>query len=575
MNTNTKVIEQTQKEHLRLWPGIIIVILQWVIRFVIPAIVPAATAIGIFGGLIGGLALVIWWLLYSRAPRVDRWMAVAVMIIALVITKQMVHKSIETAMMGMMFMFYSIPVLSLLFVVWAAARGLLPEGLRRITMVGTLLLASGIWLILRTEGMDGQAHQNFALRWAKTAEQRLLEKESDVIKPTTVDLATLNTQAEWLGFRGHNRDGIIHGIMIKTDWKKTPPVQLWRRTIGPGCSSFAIHGTLVYTQEQRGEYEMVTCYNLTNGELVWKHGDKTRFWDSHTGAGPRSTPTLSNNAVYSLGATGILNVLNERDGSVLWSRNVALDCDVKIPGWGYTSSPLVVDSVVVVALAGKLLAYDRLTGKQRWTGVDGGESYSSPQLFTLDGTREVIFMNKAGVTSYSPSDGKVLWTNQLTGVRIVQPAQLTENEILIDGGDLKGMCRLAVKKGSDGMSIEKRWTSVQLKPYFNDYVVHKGHVFSFDGPFLTCSDIENGIQKWKGGRYGGQLILLSDQDLLLVLSEKGELALVDANPEQFKELARFPAIKGRTWNHPAMAGDVLVVRNSEEMSAFSLPLASN
>jgi len=236
---------------------------------------------------------------------------------------------------------------------------------------------------------------------------------------------------------------------------------------------------------------------------------------------------------------------------------------------------LVVDSVVVVALAGKLLAYDHLTGKQRWTGSDGGESYSSPQLFTLDGTKEVIFMNKAGVTSYDPSDGKVLWTVPLTGVRIVQPAQVTENEILIDAGDLKGMCRIAIKKGSEGMSIEKRWTSEELKPYFNDYVIHKGHVFSFDGPFLACNDLGNGIRKWKGGRYGGQLILLSDQDMLLVLSEKGELALVGANPEQFNELATFPAIKGRTWNHPAMAGDVLVVRNSEEMSAFRLPLASN
>jgi hypothetical protein len=194
MNTNTQVIEQTQKEHLRLWPGIVIVILQWFVRFVIPAFIPEATAIGIFGGLIGGLAIVIWWLGFSRAPRVERWMAVALMLVALVVTKQLVHKSIETAMMGMMFMFYSIPVLSLFFVVWAAARGLLPAGLRRITMAGTILLASGLWVILRTDGMDGQAHQNFALRWAKTAEERLLEKESDVLKPTPVDLAALKTE---------------------------------------------------------------------------------------------------------------------------------------------------------------------------------------------------------------------------------------------------------------------------------------------------------------------------------------------------------------------------------------------
>ena len=574
METNTSVIEQSQKKQLRLWPGIVIVNLQWVLRFVIPVVVPEATAIGVLGGVVGGFALVIWWLFFSRAPRLERWMAFVLMIIALVLTKQMVHQSIGTAMMGMMFLFYSIPVLSLAFVAWAAASSRLSINLQRITMVGTILIASGFWVFLRTDGMDGEARQDFAWRWAKTAEERLLEKANDV-KAMPLDLATLKTTAEWSGFRGNNRDGIVHGVKVKTDWTMTPPVQMWRKTVGPGCSSFAMHGNLLYTQEQRGEYEMVTCYNRNTGEPVWQHSDKTRFWDAHAGAGPRSTPTLSNNRVYTLGATGILNVLNERDGTVVWTRNVAQDTDVKIPGWGYAGSPLVVDSVVVVALAGKILAYNLATGSQCWTGADGGESYSSPQLFTIDGTRQVVFMNGAGVTSYAPADGMVLWNIPLKGARIVQPALLTENEILIDKGDLKGMCRIAIKNGSGGWHTEERWTSDQLKPYFNDYVVHKGHVYGFEGPMLACAELEKGTRKWKGGRYGGQLILLADQDVLLVLSEKGELALVEATAEQFKELARFPAVKGKTWNHPALAGDILVVRNTEEMAAFRLPLANN
>ena len=574
METNTSVIEQSQKKQLRLWPGIVIVNLQWVLRFVIPVVVPEATAIGVLGGVVGGFALVIWWLFFSRAPRLERWMAFVLMIIALVLTKQMVHQSIGTAMMGMMFLFYSIPVLSLAFVAWAAASSRLSINLQRITMIGTILIASGFWVFLRTDGMDGEARQDFAWRWAKTAEERLLEKANDV-KAMPLDLATLKTTAEWSGFRGNNRDGIVHGVKVKTDWTMTPPVQMWRKTVGPGCSSFAMHGNLLYTQEQRGEYEMVTCYNRNTGEPVWQHSDKTRFWDAHAGAGPRSTPTLSNNRVYTLGATGILNVLNERDGTVVWTRNVAQDTDVKIPGWGYAGSPLVVDSVVVVALAGKILAYNLATGSQCWTGADGGESYSSPQLFTIDGTRQVVFMNGVGVTSYAPTDGMVLWNIPLKGARIVQPARLTENEILIDEGDMKGICRIAIKNGSTGWSVVERWTSDQLKPNFNDYVVHKGHVYGFEGPMLACAELEKGTRKWKGGRYGGQLILLADQDVLLVLSEKGELALVEATAERFNELARFPAIKGKTWNHPAMSGDVLVVRNTEEMAAFRLPLASN
>ena len=563
----------SQQKPLRLWPGVVIVITTWLAWLGLPLAVPGntATMAGILAGLLGGLAVVLWWIFFSRAARSERWGAIAMAVIALAVTSRFLHPSIATAMMGMMFVFYAIPVMSFAFVAWAVVTHRYPDGFRRAALVATILLSSGGWILLRTDGMTGEAQHDFAWRWAETAEDRLLSRPGNKFVPMPMDSAALSAEAEWPGFRGPRRDGIVHGAQIGADWAAIPPVEIWRKAVGPGCSSVAIHGNVFYTQEQRGEYELVTCYMLSTGEPVWEHRDSTRFWDAHAGAGPRSTPTLSAGRVYTLGATGILNVLDARNGAVVWSCNAARDARVKLPGWGYPGSPLVSGGVVLVAVAGKLIGYDILTGKQRWSGTDGGESYSSPHLMTIDGVEQVVFMNNAGIAGYTLVDGSVLWTLPWPGARIVQPAMTSDGDLLVSAPDGSGLRRMAVSRGTGGWTTRERWTSDGIKPYFNDFVVHKGYAYGYDAPGLACIDLRDGKRQWKGGRYGGQILLLADQDLILVLSEKGELALVKATPDRFTELARVKSIEGKTWNHPAMAGDILVVRNTREMVAYRLP----
>jgi outer membrane protein assembly factor BamB len=359
-----------------------------------------------------------------------------------------------------------------------------------------------------------------------------------------------------------------------TDWSKSPPVELWRRPVGPGWSSFAVRGDRLYTQEQRGEDEVVTCYNVTTGKPVWTHRDAARFYESNGGAGPRGTPTLSEGRVYTLGATGILNVLDARDGTVVWSRNAASDTQTKVPGWGFASSPLVLGDIVVVATAGTLAAYDLISGEPRWFGPKGGGGYSSPHLMTINGVTQIVLMCGPGAISVAPTDGKLLWQHPLSSnTRIVQPALIADGDLLVSDGEASYMYRIAVTRGAGGWTVEERWMSEGLKPYFSDFVAHRGHAYGFDNGKITCIDLKDGGLKWEGGSYGsGQLVLLHDQDVLLVVSEQGNLALVGAAPDRFTELARFPAIKGKTWNHPVLAGDVVLVRNAEEMVAFRLSL---
>jgi outer membrane protein assembly factor BamB len=615
--------DATSRKPLRLWPGVVGGVLL-LIRFILPTIVPEAAMFAALGGVVGALVVVLWWLFFSRAPWSERLGVLALIIVALLATSRVIHISIAGGMMGLMFPVFALQTVSLALIAWAVASRGLSDGPRRALLVVAILIGCGVLTLLRTDGLMG-GRSLLAWRWMPTAEERLLAQtgnepmppppapaattpeklpDTKIVPPTAptapggvgasaavpqFDPAASKPNAaapamsepgvrrvEWDGFRGPNRDSVVRGVRIETDWSKSPPVEMWRRAIGPGWSSFAVGGDRIYTQEQRGNDEIVACYSLATGKPVWMHRDATRFWESNAGAGPRGTPTLHNGRVYSFGATGLLNALDAGTGAVVWMRNAAAETSAETPTWGFSSSPLVVDDLVIVSAGGTLAAYDLATGKPRWTGPKHSGNYSSPHLATIDGVAQILLQSFPGVISVAPADGKLLWEHTWEGGSIVQPAVLGDGDILTTGLAMTGgtgMRRLSVKHGSGGWTFSERWTSNGLKPYFSDFVVHKGHAFGFDGSILASLDLADGKRKWKGGRYGeGQLILLADQDVLLVLSEEGELALVSATPDKFTEIARAPAIEGKTWNHPVLVGNILLVRNGEEMAAFRLAI---
>jgi len=606
--------QRTSPRPFRVWPGIAAVIVQWLGLVVLPLVVPESFILGLIGGVGCGLVVLVWWLFFSRAPWLDRIGAILLMVPGVIATRLLVHPSIANAGMGKMMYIFAIPVMSLALVSWAAATRRMAIGSRRSWMVVAILLGCATFTLVRTGGVTGEGSSDLHWRWTPTPEERLLATAGDEpTTPTSVPEAaaadsekplaatpgataspapgvtsasntekpaapvTTALRALWPGFRGPNRDDVVRGVRIETDWSKSPPTEMWRQKVGPGWSSFAVRGDLAYTQEQRGEDELVSCYNLTTGKPVWRHRDAARFWESNAGAGPRATPTLSRGRVYTFGATGILNALDANTGAVMWSRNAASDTGAKLPGWGFASSPLAVNDLVIVAASGRLVGYDASTGNPRWFAPARGGSYSSPHLMTVGGVTQVLLLTSTGLTSVAPSDGSVLWEHSWEGTPMLQPARTADGDLLITTGDMSGGMgtrRIAISHGAEGWTVQERWTSSGLKPYYNDLVVHQGNAYGFDGSILACIDLKDGTRKWKGGRYGhGQLVLLPDQDLLLVLSEEGELALVKATPDQFTELAKFPAIEGKTWNHPVLAGDVLLVRNGEEMAAFRLSIA--
>lgn len=587
---------------LRLWPGLAAVALQWIAWVVVPILDPgpAAGYARPLGAVFGAVVVLVWWAFFSRAPKLDRWIGVGLIVASIAVVGRFVHESLSSGMMSVVFVFNVLPPLCFAFVACAAMTRSLADGPRRAALITVILASVGGWLLLRSDGMRGDGVLDLAWRWSETAEQRLeaaagsepppaapVEPAVQIDSPAPAPAAepppaktALAPDApiaaaptpEWPGFRGPKRDGVVRGVRIETDWNASPPVELWRRPVGPGWSSFAVQGDRLCTQEQRGDEEAVSCHDLHTGALVWRHTDPARFWEAIGGPGPRATPTVHEGRVYALGATGVLNALNAADGSVVWSRNVGTDADVAVPGWGFSASPLVVGDVLVAAAEGRLIGYALESGELLWLGPQAGFSYSSPHFFVLDGVPQVVLMSTSGATSVDPADGSVLWRRSLIEKsRIVQPAMTSDFDLLVSDGESAGIRRLAVARTGEAWTTEDRWDSFRLKPYFNDFVIYQGRAVGFDGRILAAVDLDDGSLLWKGGRYGqGQMILLADQGLLLVVSEDGEAALVDAAADRFVELARAPLLSGKTWNHPALAGEVLLVRNGEEMAAFRL-----
>jgi outer membrane protein assembly factor BamB len=338
-----------------------------------------------------------------------------------------------------------------------------------------------------------------------------------------------------------------------------------------------VDGHLV-TQEQRGTVEVVSCYDATTGNEIWAHEDPIRFEEALSGAGPRGTPTFAGGRIYAFGAKGKLNCLRPETGELIWSHDTVEDAGVAaadIPQWGYSISPLVVDDLVIVYAGGEttsLLAYHVDDGKLAWTGPGGKQSYSSPQLMTLAGQKQVLMHDTVSLAAYSISDGSKLWllpSTSALSMPMLQPHAIDNDSLVISTEP--GATRLKATHEEDKWSVEPAWVSTNLRAGFNDFVLRDGCIFALDDGVLCCIDLADGKRLWKKGRVGhGQILSLPDQNLFLVSTDKGELILVTADREGYKELGRIQAIEGKTWNGPVLAEGRVFLRNGEEMAAYDL-----
>jgi outer membrane protein assembly factor BamB len=380
----------------------------------------------------------------------------------------------------------------------------------------------------------------------------------------------------WPDFRGPKRDGHYTERAIRTDWPATGLMPLWKQPVGGGFASFVAARGRAFTIEQRGAEEIVAAYDIVTGRELWTSKWTATFSESMGGPGPRATPTWSDGRVYALGAAGELRALDESDGRTVWRTNILEDAGATNIQWGMAAAPLVVDETVVVLPGGangrSVVAYDRRSGKPAWSALDDTASYSSPMLVQLAGVRQLLVFTASRVVGLTPDGGQLLWEHPWTtqyGVNASQPLVVGDNRLFLSTGYGTGAAVLQLTRAGDRFSVREVWRNIRMKNQFTSSVLHDGFIYGLDEAILACVDAATGDLKWKGGRYGyGQIMLASGH--LVVLTEDGQLGLVRATPERHHEIAIFPVLEGKTWNHPAIAGGYLLIRNINEMAAFDV-----
>ncbi len=467
-----------------------------------------------------------------------------------------------------------------LFLIWCVLLSPLRRRTRVGIAIGAIIVIGGSATLFRIEQVTGDMVPIIGWRFAKKPDRAL---EATPLPPDTssAPVPPPRVRSDWRQFLGDNRDGKARWIEIARNWREEPPIVVWRRKIGSGWSGFAVAGDIAVTQEQRGENELVTAYALTTGDPLWSHSDAGRYETVLGGIGPRATPTISGDRVYTLGSLGRLSCLELESGQPVWSRDIAPDKESMVPEWGLSSSPLLTDDLCIVTVAGSgssLLAFDRESGEPRWSEGDASYGYSSPSLHTVAGVPQILVLNGRSVAAHAPDTGRVLWREDWPGSRpkVAQPVPIGSDRVLVSAGYGIGCALFEIAAAADGSLTSKAiWKTKSLKAKFSNFFELDGYVYGLDDGIMVCLDPATGERRWKAGRIGhGQLIATSDL-IIATVETTGEIALIEPNPDEYRELIRVIGLDDKMWNPPALAAPYLLIRTDKEAACLELPLLAD
>ncbi len=386
--------------------------------------------------------------------------------------------------------------------------------------------------------------------------------------------------ADWPQLRGPRRDGVSAETGLLTAWPKDGPPLLWDRKVGSGYSGPAVAGDRLVLFHRLGDRATVECLDAATGAAKWKFDYATSYVDDFAfDDGPRATPLIAGNRVYVLGAEGKLHCLELESGKKLWARDLAAEYQAPKGYFGFACSPLLEGDRLLLNVGGKdagILALDTDTGRERWKATRDPASYSSPVAATIDGVRHVLFFTRTGIVSLDPADGTVRFQKRWRAridASVNAAVPLVVDDLLFVSSSY-GVGAIVHRVRKDG--IDEIWKGDHiLSNHYNSPVQHKGFLYGIDGrqeggaAQLRCVELKTGKVRWAKERFGCASLIHADGHLL-GLCESGDLVLIEATPDGYREKARAAVLTKSCRAEVALANGRLYARDGKRLGCWKV-----
>ncbi len=452
----------------------------------------------------------------------------------------------------------------------------------------------GVAIFLRNyefRGFSGELVPQFRLRNASP--KTLAEVVNDAVDHTP-ELTTLEKSPSFRQFLGNDRTGIVSSIELSETWNDDLPRILWKKSIGLGWSGFAIQNGLSVTLEEFEGRDCIVALDWNDGSVRWRTPLERRHYHAMDGGGPSATPTIDGERFFVQSSTGIVCCGELASGKLVWKVDLLEKAGItqkEAEGavtWGRSGSPLLDGDLVIVPFGGAsgrspggLIALDRLTGEERWRGGNAQISYASPSAMTILDEKQIVIVNESTVTGHNPKSGNVLWSHDWPGqsnggATVSQAVAIDSKHILISKAYGGGSEMLDFSESSPpNFVVKSKWKNTSLlKTKFTSAIYRNGFLFAISDGILECVDADSGKRMWKdsrNGRFGhGQLLLVGNH--LVVSCEDGRIVVGRASSEAFHEVGEISVLSGITWNTIAIAGNRILIRNSEHAACVVMPV---